>query len=529
MNKFFDLPIRAYEMIRPPSGEILLKFSVYLDDRPGSLADFASAISLSNGNIGFFHYDRSSDSSRVAVEVQVEGRERMESLLGIMRERGYSFERTQDSRDAEVGITSLASILEVKVRLEHRPGTLAGFAQLLRERGANVIYMLFDEAIDPESADIAMAVRDVAEVDSLLQAINEKGYHYRVVYRGSDEEEAEQVIGLKLVEKFFLRLRRILGEEDLTEMRSLIASSHELSEDLIRFASEAGANLEAGEVFEKILTLASRSRSSTGERFAVREMPPLQLGDVTLYSFRLPTTENIFVFKSGSDLFMVDAGYGIYYEDIKRLFREKGMDPSQLRRIFITHPDADHMGSADSFSREFGTEVVMHPGSRGVMEHGNRAYGASGRLFNLNKYYTRLISRFTESGFSGEAQYFSPSEKGRVGAFRIIDAFSIGSLSFDVLESHGGHIPGQVFFMNRDYGLLFSSDYLINIQSLSADEREILGVYRYLLTSPNSDSRIYKEESAGLKEIAQMLDEEMKGRGKRAVILPGHGDAYSPD
>jgi hypothetical protein len=73
-NEVPSFPIRVYQQIAFPRNAltapmgVLAKFCIYLPDRPGSLAGFASAIAPAGGNISFFHYDRSMDSSRVAAE-----------------------------------------------------------------------------------------------------------------------------------------------------------------------------------------------------------------------------------------------------------------------------------------------------------------------------------------------------------------------------------------------------------------------------------------------------------------------------
>ncbi len=507
---------------------MLAKLCIYLPDRPGSLAGFASAISQAGGNISFFHYDRSMDSSRVAAEAHFRDQRGPDTLLSSLKEKKYHFTKAQDVQD-DIFVTTVESVLEIKVRLPNEPGTLAGFAELLAAHRANVIYMLYNEALDPESADIAMATASPQEINALLQAINERGYHYRVVYRGSGEQEAANIIGLKMVEKFFLRLKNLLPASDIAEIKSLVESSTDLYQDLVLFATEAGNNLEAGDVYETVLTFASRSRSRTGDKFAAAEMRQLHFpGPVALHGFRLPTSENIYLFQHKEELTMIDAGHGIYYDDIKKLLRARGMDPSQVTRIFITHPDTDHAGMAGYFEREFGTRVFMHAGSADVIANMNRAVGTTNQgLLNLNKYYTRLSIRFTECRFPAQPRYFPTKRLGAMGSFTVIDTFAIGPLSFDVLESLGGHTPGLVFFLNREFGLLFTSDFLLNVKSLRPEDKEHLGIYRYLLTSPNRDSRVYKEETTALKEMMLALEKELKARGKSAYIFPGHGEYYA--
>jgi glyoxylase-like metal-dependent hydrolase (beta-lactamase superfamily II)/ACT domain-containing protein len=532
-NKSAPTPLKVYRPVRPPAGqgsslldELLVKLRIYLPDRPGSLAGFATAISHVGGNISFFHYDRSTDSSRVAVEVELEGEDSLSVLLQSLQENQYGLEGVRGEPD-EVLVTAVESILEIKVRLANRPGSLASFARLLAEHDANVIYMLYDEDIDPESADIVMATANPQEINALLQAVNEDGYHYRVVYRGDNEQEAAHIIGLKMVEKFFLRLKKLLPSSDVAEIKSLVESSRDLYQDLVHFATEAGNNLEAGDVFETVLTFASRTRSRTGDNFSATAMRQLRFHNrVTLLGFRLPSSENFYLLRDGDDLTMIDAGHGIYYEDIKRLIKKQGMDPAWVRRIYVTHPDTDHAGTSGYFEQEFGTVVFMHPGSADVITHMNRAHGISGSLLSLNKYYTRLSSRFTECRFPSRPHHFATNERAETDSFHIIDTFKVGPLLFEVLESHGGHTPGLVFFLNREFGLIFTSDFLLNVRSLSPEEKEHLGIYRYLLTSPNSDSRVYKKETAALKEMMLSLDRALRTHGGQGYIFPGHGDYY---
>jgi glyoxylase-like metal-dependent hydrolase (beta-lactamase superfamily II)/uncharacterized protein with ACT and thioredoxin-like domain len=533
LHSIASLPVKVYSRIGDPSknapSDLVIKFRVFLEDKPGSLAEFASFIADGKGNISFFHYDRSVHSSRVVVEIQMVNKDDLGDLLHALTKGSYSFEETLGIKD-DVQITSIENILKIKVRLRNEPGTLAGFANILKSHDANVIYMFYDEDIDPESAEIAMATKDIVEINKLIDAVNREGYHYRVLYRGTEEKEVEHIIGLKLVEKFFLKLRRLLPGKEFDEIRSIVDSSQELSADLVHFYEEAGNYLESGDVFEKILTLASKARAWVGERFFVVEMPVIQINEkVRLYGFRLPTTENIYLFQQDDEMVMIDAGYGVYYEDLKKLLRIRSLDPSKVRRIFLTHPDADHAGTAGYFAREFGTEVFMHPACKGVIEYNNRAYGASGRLSELNKYYTRLINKFTDCKFPGDLSFFSIAPLGNEGEFRIIDFFTIGGLTFEVLESHGGHIPGHVFFLNKEFGMVFTSDFLINIRSLSSEEKDLLSVYRYLLTNPNNDSQIFKNESDVLRDVIMTLDTHLKSLGKFATIFPGHGDYYRAD
>jgi hydroxyacylglutathione hydrolase len=59
----------------------------------------------------------------------------------------------------------------------------------------------------------------------------------------------------------------------------------------------------------------------------------------------------------GDELALIDAGFGPGTEDILRLIREDGFDPSRITKIFITHYHADHVGGAAELKRATGAAL----------------------------------------------------------------------------------------------------------------------------------------------------------------------------
>ncbi len=504
---------------------LIVKLSVLLPDRPGSLENVSSLIAARGGNITFFYYNRSEHSNRVTLEIKLDSKETLEKLLADFMDGGYLDNNLSLRESSEV--MALENILEIKVRLRNVPGSLAAFASILKEQGANVIYMLYDEDIDEEAATISMALNSPSEIDPLLNAINNKGYHYRIVYKGTDTEEAVHVIGLKLCERFFIRLRKLLSDADIAELRKLVESSRELYEDLLGFYQESGQDLEAGEVYEKVLTLASRCRSRTGSRFTPVPMAPITTSSgLKIHGYRMPTSENIFFLIHEQGVSLIDAAHGVYYDDIKRLLASLGIDPGRVDAIYLTHADTDHIGCAGYFEREFGTKVFMHRDGMEVIQSVNRGVGLSGRLANLNRYYTRLSAALTGCCFPERPIFFAETPIERKGIFEVIDIFTVGGVSFKVLKSLGGHIKGQVFFLAEEEGLLFASDYIINYKSLTNEEKDHLGTYNFLLTNPNSNTDILSRELSSLKLIASEMARNLSSVGKSAIIMPGHGEYF---
>jgi glyoxylase-like metal-dependent hydrolase (beta-lactamase superfamily II) len=75
------------------------------------------------------------------------------------------------------------------------------------------------------------------------------------------------------------------------------------------------------------------------------------------------------------------------------------------------------------------------------------------------------------------------------GKIPVIHSFKVGDLKFEVLESLGGHLHGQVFFLCPTEGLLFTADSLINFESLTPSRKQYNILAKNLMTSVNVDTK----------------------------------------
>lgn len=501
------------------------KLTVCIADRPGSLAELAGVFSKYGININFFHYNRSEHPNRVLVEITGNSGDALMRANQEIIERNIS-DISLFSPHLELGLLDTGNILNIEVRLENKPGTLGVFAELLKGHDANVIYMAYNEDISETSARFSIVTRDSSEIDLLLKDMNARGYHYNLIYKGAAQKEVEDIIGLNLVERFFFKMKKMLNTEDIERLKKLAESSRQISENLINFNREAGRDLEAGNVFTGVLAFASASLSRTGDNFSFERLPSINFGDVNFHAFRLPTGGNIHILDCGDESVMIDGGYGVYFEDVKKMLRQNGIEPSRIRRIYLTHADADHAGMSGYFAREFGSSVYLHKSCRGIVEHSNRAWGSNAPYLNLNNYFTVLTNEFTKSEIPGQWNQYGSREIGRVGGFSVIDTFEISDQKYQVLESLGGHVPGQVFFLCHKSGLVFTGDYLLSTESLSHEEKEILSYPKFMMTSTNVDSQLFRKEMEMLKSLVADFDRELRNSGLRAVVVPGHGNYY---
>jgi len=501
------------------------KLVLYVPDKPGILAALAGLFGKHGTNITLFHYNRSEHAHRVVLEATSPDPGGFEGIVDELRSEGLYDESLAQPR-LNLDLTDARSILRMDVRLEHRPGTLGKFAAVLRGHEANVIQMEYNEAVSPESAQFSIATRHPGEVDVLLKDMNERGYVYSLIYKGADQKEVEDVIGLNLAERFFFKVKKLLPTEDFECLVRLVNSSKRLSDTLARFAREAGKDLETGVVFTNVLAFASASLAKSGSGFTCTKLRGVDRMGLQLHGFRLPTGGNIYVIESGTELVMVDGSYGLNYAGVKAMLRENGIDPARIERVYLTHADADHAGMSGHFAREYGSKVFLHRTAKGTITNENRAWGSSTPFISLNGLFTVLVNGFTHASYPEDCMEFRSTEKGRMGGFPVIDEFEVGHHGFLVLESLGGHVPGQTFFVSPHTGILFTADYLLNLESLSAEERKVLDYPKFMMVSTNVDSALFRREMEMLSSLAGDIDTHVCESGYHVLIAPGHGDIY---
>ena len=518
---------RIYRSALPEDG-YLGKGCLFLVDRPGSLSELASMFAAYGINIIFFHYNRSEHPNRVLLEVSSQSEDAL-NLISSELSQSNLLSGQFPAPQLELGVMDTRNILKIEVQLRHIPGTLGKFAALLSEYKANVIYMAYHEDVSETSAHFSIATQNPGEVDRLLKEMNESGYYYSLVYRGAEQREIEDIIGLNLIERFFFHLRKLLDTDDIENLRKIVHSSHRLSDSLIRFSREAGKHFDIGDVTTNILAFASASLMKTGEKFSYRRLSPLIFDKVKFHAFRLPTGGNIHLLGSDEELVMIDCGYGLYYEDVKTMLKENGLDPGKVSRIYLTHADADHAGMSGYFAEEFGSRVYLHGEAQGILEHENRAWGSDTSLLELNHCFTMLGNEFTKFRVPKKWIPYSSEIMGWIDGFPVIDQFELSGHSYKVIGSKGGHVPGQVFFLSYDSGLIFTGDYLLLVDSLIPGEREILNLPKFMMTSTNVDSHLFRREMDMMKELIMNFNASLSASKRKAIIVPGHGDYYSYD
>ncbi|WML68390.1 MAG: hypothetical protein METHP_02007 [Methanoregula sp. SKADARSKE-2] len=259
-------------------------------------------------------------------------------------------------------------------------------------------------------------------------------------------------------------MRDIIGESEEAFILSFLADTNQIAQELM----ERGC--DPRQVFESVLLTGRTMRDTSGDRFYA-DVQKIRISDtVTIFCFQVPCGGNIFVIEAPDERVMVDTGYGIYHNDVmEMLLRYALCEDRKFFRIIVTHADADHCGASGYFD----APVLMHHGTKAIIETKNRAYGSRSEHSVLEAFYTKMINLFSKFGTPEEIRCFPQGSGSSRGIFPIIDWVTLGRIGFEVLDGLGGHTFGQVFHFAPDHGLLFAADSVINFSSLSKERGRV--------------------------------------------------------
>ena len=261
--------------------------------------------------------------------------------------------------------------------------------------------------------------------------------------------------------------------------------------------------------------------ANTGKNFTSDYQKIPLTSNITFYSFQLPGGGNLNIFDAGKDGKMVlDTGYGCFYHDCDKMLEKVGVDGFFDTRVVIcTHADADHCGASGYFS----TMPLMHPTCKAILDAGTRNHGSVNNLDLLEKFYTTSINTMSRMNVPDKVIECGTEPIGMRGLFPIIEKISFAGMEFEVWESLGGHIAGQLLLFEPNLGMLFTSDAFINFATLSKERADYCSIADSMIGSVNVDSEIARTERKELTRLAVELDAGLKKNGKYLLICCGHG------
>jgi glyoxylase-like metal-dependent hydrolase (beta-lactamase superfamily II) len=160
---------------------------------------------------------------------------------------------------------------------------------------------------------------------------------------------------------------------------------------------------------------------------------------------------NCYLVRVNSGFILIDTGFSKNRFEIEKELESAGCKPGNLKLIFVTHGDSDHVGNCAYLREKYGTSIAMNRGELDAVESGNPVLNKKiGR--NFKGIMVRTLLRFYK---------LKKSDRFRPDVF-LEDGNDLQEYGFDARVLHiPGHSNGSIGILTAS-GDLFCGDLLRN-------------------------------------------------------------------
>ena len=475
-----------------------------MPDKTGAFLLASKIIAKHGGNIVRVSYNKAVDLHTLFIDVKAPD----EGLAQITKELeaiGYLNDKISE-----------INVIIIEVKIPDVPGAVLPVLKILDNYDISISYLNSNEtracAKSPyQNFKMGLLIENPTLIKMLLDDISEL-YQVNIIDYANSEKVLDNTI-------FYIRLAN--------EMQKLLDLSIEKT---MEFISESNRILqmlqEKGEnpvkVFDYIRRFAHFICDHKGCNFKT-DIEKIEMNEgLSLYCIQPPCGSNTYVFDTMDELVLIDTGYAIYAEEMAAIFNRlfPGWE-RRITRIYITHADVDHCGLLSKLS---GARICLNQKSADSLKRQKDGIPDNRENNDLGLGYSklsRIISGYTPPD-GGQFEIMDqdldiPEEHNQL--LHLCD-FTVGSLEFEVFEGSGGHLYGEMVFVCRKYGIIFTGDNLVNIHGFSSERAEFNSLAPYLMRSVNIDS---KKASTMRKLVIDIVEEIGIHNQKPCIICGGHG------
>ncbi|HOW05053.1 MAG TPA: hypothetical protein PLJ92_07845, partial [Methanospirillum hungatei] len=269
----------------------------------GSLLDAVRIIAASGLTITRCHFNRSLDPVTAFFSVSGDEWACTRGAQALL-EDGY----------LQTTVTYPKSV-QLTVIVPEIPGTLHRILSILDTYNAEISSLSFDNrGRYPDALHIMLRVLHPDKTEELIQAIEAE---YPVKIEGYDCGDSCDDGSLFYV-RYAARVSEILDGVENPHILELLHQFSHVAQQLTEYGKEYQ------DVLEQILLNGKRLKETTGDGFYADVQKIALANTLTLYCFQLPGGGSIFVIDAPDERIMIDTGYGIYHEDVLRMFAAYG-------------------------------------------------------------------------------------------------------------------------------------------------------------------------------------------------------------
>ncbi len=473
-------------------------FVTGMPDKSGMFLRASRIIAKQGGNITRVSYNRAVDPHMLFIDVCA-GEEDLALIEKGLSDIGYIRKKIAETR-----------IIEVAVKIPDIPGGVLPVLEVLNGYEISISYMNSIADGSPfQYFRFGLLIEDPAVIKTLLDEIG-RICPVDVVECGTSEENLDNTV-------FYIRLAN--------EMRGLLGISEEKS---MLFLSESNRILQvlqaegedAGKVFGTIRRFARFISENRGERYRTGIERIDTGGSVVIRSIQPYCGSNTYMLTAPGELLLIDTGYAVFAGENLRLLKTMVPDwDGRRKRIYITHADVDHCGFLSKADDFLITVNGKSAASFARQAQGLPDYREQTALHLGYSRISRIISGYEPPDMRKLAIMDSGTPEEHDGLLTV-GGFKIGDMDFTVYEGSGGHLYGEMIFVCRKKGIVFTGDILVNINGFSEERAAFNSLAPYLMKSVNVSPPKAKEVRRQVTELIREISDENK---KPCVVCGGHG------
>ena len=462
-------------------------FILRLEDRSGPLLEVSKIISSYNANITRLSYNKVVDQHTAFVEVYAD-EEDLKELSIQLDENNYMLK--QSSPEVDVLIT--LQIIDI-------PGVVTNILKVFEKYDVNISYVNTQE--NGTSYQYCKIGLYAANSKLLQKVIDEISTFCEIVSINYDIQD-KIIDNTVFYHNFAQEMKKTLSLTQ-KETNNFLDNSNKI----LQILEEKNENYF--KTFEYIRKFANYTVDFKGENFNPRISYKTISDKTTIYLIEPQCGANTYIIESEDELLFIDSGFACYQDEMKNIFLElfPHFDDMKKQNI-LTHADMDHAGITDIFNDIYVSENTFINFKR---EHeGKKNFREENPLHEPYIKLDRIISKYNPPELT---KLRIIGNKKTDDDFEMIGHYDFHDLSFDIYESNGGHLKGEIILVEKDKKIIFTGDIFVNVKGFTPEQYEFNLLAPYLMGSVNTDS-----------QKASICRKIILEKCKNYLLCPGHGE-----
>lgn len=472
-----------------------------MPDRIGAFLDANRCVTALGLNITRVSYSKAVDVHMLFIEV--EGSEK--ALLDAEKElRAMGYIREEEP---------LGSILLLEFLLKDETGTLQPVLELIRQYAFNISYISSQaDGSGYQAFKMGLFVENGREVSAFM--------HQAALLcpiRVLDYNRRERILDNTV---FYLTFADEISEKlslSAEEKKDLIVQSN----SVMQMLDEHGGNPH--KTFEYIGLFADLLLKAKGSGYQPRITRHKTAAGLSVVHIEPPCGSNTTVLDCGDTYICIDSGFSCYRSEWEALLRKElaGFDEKK-KVLLLTHADADHAGCTDLFDAVYANGLCLanfsaEEASLPAIREENPRHAPYIRISKILTGYKHPDPLSVTVIGSSEPSCDCDNPLRYTGMFRCpADADDENALCFELYEGAGGHVRGEMIFVERKHRIAFTGDIFVNIKGFIPEQAQFNRLAPYLMTSVDTDPALAKAERDAIRGVL--------GTGTWTVF-GGHGAA----